>query len=202
MSRTFPSFVNGDSVARRLAARVSRGAHQSLFSGLLRACRFSGGAAAVVFSEDANAIAFLILQIALYFVSLFALLAGASSAQAEREEWQLLFTQPVPRAGLCRREIHRLLCRFLPRSCFCFFSRALLARIQHAAAALSETLLLAAAFPALGLGRRISRPRSRAGAHRRRERVVASAFRCRSRRSFRGALGVRSKIARSLGARC
>ena len=41
----------------------------------------------------------MILQVALYFVSLFALLAGASSAQAERDEWQMLFAQPVPRAA-------------------------------------------------------------------------------------------------------
>ena len=58
-----------------------------------------GGVAAIIFSEDAHSIAFLILQVALYFVSLFALLAGVSSAQAEREEWQMLFAQPVPRAA-------------------------------------------------------------------------------------------------------
>src|SRR5688500_7979871 len=56
-----------------------------------------GGIAAALFSEDANATGFFHLQVALYFVSLFALLAGVGSAQAEREEWQLLFTQPLPR---------------------------------------------------------------------------------------------------------
>ena len=36
------------------------------------------------------------------------LLAGASSAQAERDEWQMLFAQPVPRAGLCGWQVHCL----------------------------------------------------------------------------------------------
>src|SRR5215510_14963088 len=51
-----------------------------------------GGIAAGIFGEDANAIAVFYVQIAIYFVSLFALLAGVGSAQAEREEWQMLFT--------------------------------------------------------------------------------------------------------------
>ena len=51
----------------------------------------------IIFSEDTSAIGIFYLQIALYFVSLFALLAGLGSAQSEREEWQLLFSQPLPR---------------------------------------------------------------------------------------------------------
>src|SRR5215831_16660744 len=58
-----------------------------------------GGGGTIVFSEETNSIAFLLLQIALYFVSLFALLTGVSSAQAERDEWQILFAQPVRRAN-------------------------------------------------------------------------------------------------------
>ena len=58
-----------------------------------------GGIATIIFSEGPSSIAIFILQIALYFVSLFALLAGVSSAQAEREEWEFLFTQPVPRSA-------------------------------------------------------------------------------------------------------
>jgi len=64
---------------------------------VLSALALSGGIVAAVFSEDANTIGFFHVQAALYFVSLFALLAGVNSAQAEREEWQLLFTQPLPR---------------------------------------------------------------------------------------------------------
>jgi ABC-type transport system involved in multi-copper enzyme maturation permease subunit len=63
------------------------------------ALSFTGGIAAIVFSEDASAVGFFILQIALYFVSLFSLLAGVSSAQGEREEWPLLLTQPVARGA-------------------------------------------------------------------------------------------------------
>jgi Cu-processing system permease protein len=73
------------------AALINR--YFQVFSGL----GLIGGIAAAVFSEDAHATAFFYLQIGLYFVSLFALLAGVGSAQAEREEWQLLFTQPLPR---------------------------------------------------------------------------------------------------------
>ena len=82
-----------------------------------------GGLAAILFSEDANAIGFFVLQIALYFVSLFALLAGVSSAQAERDEWQLLFAQPVPRGGLRHRKIYFLLVDLRRRARCCFFCR-------------------------------------------------------------------------------
>ena len=56
-----------------------------------------GGIAAVTLSEETGAVAFFLLQIALYFVSLFALLVGVSSARAEAEEWPILFAQPAPR---------------------------------------------------------------------------------------------------------
>jgi len=74
----------------RLAA-VSR--YLQVLSGLA----LSSGIVAAVFSEDPNTIGFFHVQVGLYFVSLFTLLAGVNSAQAEREEWQLLFTQPLPR---------------------------------------------------------------------------------------------------------
>ena len=111
-----------------------------------------GGAAAIIFSEDTNSIAFLILQIALYFVSLFALLAGATSAQAEREEWQMLFSQPVPRAAYVIGKFVAylsifgvvLLLLFVPG--FIAGSGA-----QRIAILYWQTLLLAAAFLGLGL---------------------------------------------------
>ncbi len=59
-----------------------------------------GGMAAVTLSEGAGAPAFFLLQIALYFVSLFAVLAGVSSARAESEEWPILFAQPAPRSAV------------------------------------------------------------------------------------------------------
>ena len=111
-----------------------------------------GGAAVFVLSEDAHSIAFLILQVSLYFVSLFALLAGASSAQAERDEWQMLFAQPVPRAAYVLGKFIAylsifgavLLLLFLPG--FMAGSGG-----QRIAMLYAQTLLLAAAFLALGL---------------------------------------------------
>lgn len=57
----------------------------------------AGGVASVTVTEAAGAAAFVLVQIALYFVSLFALLAGVSSARAESDEWPILFAQPMPR---------------------------------------------------------------------------------------------------------
>lgn len=59
----------------------------------------TGGIAAVMLSEGEGVAAFFLLQIALYFVSLFALLAGVSSARADSEEWPILFAQPAPRSA-------------------------------------------------------------------------------------------------------
>src|SRR5438067_9112881 len=85
--------------ARALFAREFRLALINRYFHVFSALALIGGIAAALFSEDANATGFFHLQIALYFVSLFALLAGVGSAQAEREEWQLLFTQPLSRAA-------------------------------------------------------------------------------------------------------
>jgi ABC-type transport system involved in multi-copper enzyme maturation permease subunit len=82
---------------RALFTREFRSALINRYFQVFSALALMGGIAAALFSEDANATLFFHLQIALYFVSLFALLAGVGSAQAEREEWQLLFTQPLPR---------------------------------------------------------------------------------------------------------
>lgn len=111
-----------------------------------------GGIAAFVFSEDSSASAFFILQIALYLVSLFAVLGGVSSAQAEREEWPLLLTQPAPRHTF-------VLGKFV--ALFAIFGAVLLllfapslfsgANVRTLGQLFGETLLLAAAFTALGL---------------------------------------------------
>lgn len=60
----------------------------------------AGGSAAVVLSEDPGAIVFFLLHVSLYLVSLFALLAGVSSARAESEEWPLLLAQPIARSAI------------------------------------------------------------------------------------------------------
>src|ERR1051325_11946222 len=82
---------------RALFARELRAALINRYLQIFCALGLIGGVAAAIFSEDAGAAAIFHLQIALYFVSLFALLAGVGSAQAEREEWELLFSQPLPR---------------------------------------------------------------------------------------------------------
>ena len=111
-----------------------------------------GGIAALVFSEDASAVGFFILQIALYFVSLFSLFAGVSSAQGEHEEWPLLFTQPVARGAYVIGKFLALfsifgavlLLLFLPALCTGSAVRILVPLY-------GQTLLLAALFLAGGL---------------------------------------------------
>src|SRR5215471_1556292 len=84
---------------RAVLLREFRAALINRYFQIFAALALLGGFAAAFFSEDPNAVAFFIVQMALYLVSLFALLAGVSSAQGERSEWQLMFAQPVPRAS-------------------------------------------------------------------------------------------------------
>ena len=84
---------------RAVLLRELRGAIINRYFQVFSLLALAGGMAAVALSEAPNAPAFLILQIAIYFVSLFALLVGVSSARAENEEWPILFAQPVPRAA-------------------------------------------------------------------------------------------------------
>lgn len=117
-------------------------------------CAFSllGGATAILFSEDATASGFFILQIALYFVSLFALLAGLSSAQGEREEWQLLFTQPVQRPAYVIGKFCALFSIFGAVLLLLFLPALISGSAPRGLALLYlQTLLLAAAFLSLGL---------------------------------------------------
>jgi ABC-2 type transport system permease protein/Cu-processing system permease protein len=84
---------------RAVLGRELHGALVNRYFQVFSALALSGGLAAVALSEAPNAPVFFILQIALYFVSLFAVLVGVSSARAENEEWPILFAQPVPRAA-------------------------------------------------------------------------------------------------------
>ena len=137
---------------RALFAREFRAALINRYFQVFCGLALIGGIAAAFFAEDANAAAVFDLQLALYFVSLFALLAGVGSAQAEREEWQLLFTQPLPRsayvvgkfASLLSIFAAVLLLLFLP-ALFSGTSPPMLALLY------AHTLLLAAAFLACGL---------------------------------------------------
>jgi ABC-type transport system involved in multi-copper enzyme maturation permease subunit len=109
-----------------------------------------GGIGSILLSEEPSGIAFLLLQVALYFVSLFALLAGVSSAQAEREEWQLLFAQPVGRAVYVVGKFSSYLAIFAGLLLLLFAPGAFTGA-EHCLILYSRTLLLAAVFLALGL---------------------------------------------------
>lgn len=151
MSRIFPSSLEVAPL-RAVLLREFRDALINRYFQVFSVLSLLGGAAAFLLSEDAHSIAFLILQISLYFVSLFALLAGASSAQGERDEWQLLFAQPVPRAAYVLGKFIAylsifgavLLLLFLPG--FTSGSGG-----QRIAMLYVQTLLLAATFLTLGL---------------------------------------------------
>jgi hypothetical protein len=58
------------------------------------------GFGAAGLSPGGTAVPFILLQVALYPVPLFAVLIGVSSAQADMEEYPYLLSQPVPRSSL------------------------------------------------------------------------------------------------------
>ena len=151
MNRTFPFFIEITSL-QGLLLREFRAALINRYFQVFAVLSLLGGVMAIFFSETANAIGFFVVQIAIFLVSLFALLAGVSSAQAEREEWQLMFSQPVPRAAY-------VIGKFI--TYLSIFAGVLLLLIlpalfsgtpaQQIMILYVQTLLLAAAFLALGL---------------------------------------------------
>src|SRR5262245_24779875 len=152
MNNHFPPFFNLNSL-RALFAREFRAALINRYFQVFCALALMGGIAAAIFSEDANATAVFYVQIAIYFVSLFALLAGVGSAQAEREEWQRLFAQPLPRAACVIGKFCALLSMF-GGVLLLMFVPGLLgagAAIHLLATLYFETFLLAATFLAAGL---------------------------------------------------
>ncbi len=135
-----------------LFAREFRAALINRYLQIFCALGLIGGLAAAILSEDANAAMVFNLQIALYFVSLFALLAGVGSAQAEREEWQLLFTQPLPRTTYVIGKVCALLSIFaVVLALFFIPSLFIRADVVTAAALYLQTFLLAGAFLSCGL---------------------------------------------------
>jgi ABC-type transport system involved in multi-copper enzyme maturation permease subunit len=82
---------------RAVLLREFRAARLNRYVQVFSALGLAGGIAAVSITETEGAAAFFLVQIAIYFVSLFALLVGVSAARAEAEEWPILFTQPAPR---------------------------------------------------------------------------------------------------------
>jgi hypothetical protein len=132
--------------------REFRAAFINRYFQVFAALSLLGGLAANFFSEDANAIGFFVVQMALYLVSLFALLAGVSSAQAERDEWQLIFAQPVPRAAYVIGKFIAYLSIFAAVLLLLFLPALIgSAAPKRIAMLYLQTLLLAATFLALGL---------------------------------------------------
>jgi ABC-type transport system involved in multi-copper enzyme maturation permease subunit len=151
MNRTFPFFIETSSL-QALLLREFRAALMNRYFQVFAALSLLGGFAAILFSENADAIAFFIVQIALFLVSLFALLAGVSSAQAEREEWQLMFSQPVPRSAYVVGKFIAYLAIFAGVLVLLFLPGLFSGpTVQRVATLYFQTLLLAAAFLALGL---------------------------------------------------
>jgi ABC-type transport system involved in multi-copper enzyme maturation permease subunit len=151
MSHIFPSVVNLSSL-RAVFAREFRAALINRYFQVFCALGLMGGIAAAIFGEDENATAVFYVQIAIYFVSLFALLAGVGSAQAEREEWQLLFTQPLPRTASVIGKFCALLSMFGGILLLMFVPGLVAGSAIHRLATLYfETFLLAATFLAFGL---------------------------------------------------
>jgi ABC-2 type transport system permease protein/Cu-processing system permease protein len=151
MSRTFPFSADATSL-QALLLREFRAVLINRYFQVFAALSLLGGLAAMFFSENADAVGFFVVQVALFLVSLFALLAGVGSAQAEREEWQLMFSQPVRRSAY-------VIGKFIAYLSICIGVVALLflppllggAAAQRMAILYLQTLLLAAAFLALGL---------------------------------------------------
>ena len=151
MNRTFPLLVEA-APFRAVLLREFRAALVNRYFQIFAALSVLGGVSAIVFSEDANASGFFVLQLALYLVSLFALLAGVSSAQAEREEWELMFSQPVPRTAYVVGKFISYLVIFAGVLALLFLPALLGGSAPQGIGILyGQTLLLAAAFLALGL---------------------------------------------------
>lgn len=138
---------------RALLAREFRAALINRYFQIFCALSLLGGVAAIVFGEDENAAGFFVLQLALYFVSLFALLAGVSSAQGEREEWQMLFTQPIPRPAFAIGKFFALFSIFGAVLLLLFLPALISGTAARELGLLyGQTLLLASVFLSLGLG--------------------------------------------------
>jgi len=137
---------------RAVLLREFRAALLNRYVQVFSVLALGGGFAAITVSESPGAAAFFLLQIALYFVSLFALLAGVSAARAEAEEWPILFAQPAPRWA-CVIGKFAALCAIFSGLLALLFAPALFSEESPAALAqlYAQTLALAAVFGSIGL---------------------------------------------------
>ncbi len=145
-------FLTETNPLRAVLRREFRAATLNRYFQVFAAFSTVAGIAAACFSESADAVGFFVVQVALFLVSLFALLAGVSSAHAEREEWPLMFSQPIPRLAYVIGKFIAYVSIFAGVLVLLLLPALLSgAALQRVAILYFETLLLAAAFLALGL---------------------------------------------------
>jgi ABC-type transport system involved in multi-copper enzyme maturation permease subunit len=143
----FEQGPTGAIIARELQAAIL-----NRYLQVFCALALAGGIGAALLADTANAAPMLILQIALYFVSLFALLIGTSSARAESSEWPLLFAQPITRSSFLLGKFLALTLMFAGLLALLFFPTLFVRAPDSILLGLyGRTLSLAGIFIALGL---------------------------------------------------
>ena len=140
---------------RAAGAVLTRELHAAILNRYLQvfcALAIAGGIGAAFLADSAAAAPMLLLQISLYFVSLFALLIGTSSARAESQEWPLLFSQPIARPAFLLGKFLALVLMFAGLLALLFLP-LLFVRPPDIGWLLlyGRTITLAAVFIALGL---------------------------------------------------
>jgi ABC-2 type transport system permease protein/Cu-processing system permease protein len=132
--------------------REVRGSITSRYFQVFSAIALAGGIGAITIPEDSSAANLFILQLALYCVSLFALLLGVNSARAESREWPLLFSQPVARGAYLLGKFLALLAIFATALVLLFLPALMVgARSLQLLQLYVFTVELTAVFIALGL---------------------------------------------------
>lgn len=140
---------------RAASAVLARELHAAILNRYLQVfclLAVTGGIGAAFLADSAEAAPMLLLQISLYFVSLFALLIGTSSARAESQEWPLLFAQPIARPAFLLGKFLALVLMFAGLLALLFLP-LLFVRPPDLVWLLlyGRTIILAAVFIALGL---------------------------------------------------
>ena len=136
-----------------IIARELQAAMLNRYLQVFCALALAGGIGAALLADTADAAPMLILQLALYFVSLFALLIGTSSARAESSEWPLLFAQPIARTTFLLGKFLALALMFAGLLALLFLPTIFVRPPDRVVLGLyGRTLALAAMFVALGLG--------------------------------------------------
>ena len=141
-----------DAPLRAVIARELQAAVLNRYLQVFCVLALAGGIGAALLADTADAAPMLILQMALYFVSLFALLIGTSSARAESSEWPLLFAQPIARSAFLLGKFLALTFMFAGLLALLFLPTLFVSPPDATLAPALRPTLTLAAFVALGLG--------------------------------------------------